>query len=177
MIIDAHVHLWRKQAGLVDGMPVYPLENGRAMLKGEVRQMLPPYMTDNKNTAAALDHLDRRIILADWQYSYGGGFNPTTKYFMERGFDTVVCPWDGHENIRSLAADAKKLGAYGILLTTWDHLPNWLRDASFAAGCVWGEGEASPPHPITESAYLLRTLYDTEGRYESSGWNLNEVLQ
>lgn len=132
---------------------------------------------DNKNTAAALDHLDRRIILADWQYSYGGGFNPTTKYFMDRGFDTVVCPWDGHENIRSLAADAKKLGAYGILLTTWDHLPNWLRDASFAAGCVWSEGEAFPPHPITESAYLLRTLYDTEGRYESSGWNLNEVLQ
>ena len=54
MIIDAHVHLWKKQAGLVDGMPVYPLENGRAMLKGEVRQMLPPYMTDNKNTAARL---------------------------------------------------------------------------------------------------------------------------
>ena len=54
MIIDAHVHLWRKQAGLVDSMPVYPLENGRAMLKGEVRQMLPPYMTDNKNTAARL---------------------------------------------------------------------------------------------------------------------------
>ena len=54
MIIDAHVHLWRKQAGLVDGMPVYPLENGRAMLKGEGRQMLPPYMTDNKNTAARL---------------------------------------------------------------------------------------------------------------------------
>lgn len=132
---------------------------------------------DNRNTAAALDRIDRRVIMADWQYSYGGGFNPTTKYFMDRGFDTVVCPWDGHENIRSLAADAKKLGAWGIILTTWDHLPNWLRDASFAAGCVWGEGEADPPHPMTESAYLLRTLYDTDGDYASSGWNLNEVLQ
>ena len=97
--------------------------------------------------------------------------------FMARGFDTVVCPWDGHENIRSLAADAKKLGAYGILLTTWHHLPNWLRDASFAAGCVWGEGEENPPHPDTECAYLLRTLYDTEGDYASSGWNMNEVPQ
>jgi len=132
---------------------------------------------DNKNTAAALELLDRRIIMADWQYSYGNGFNPTTKYFMDRGFDTLVCPWDGHENIRSLSADAKKLGAYGILLTTWDHLPNWLRDASFAAGCVWGEGEENPPHPVTESAYLLRTLYDAEGDYARSGWNLNEVLQ
>ncbi len=54
MIIDAHVHLWKKQAGLVDGMPVYPLENGRSMLKGEVRQMLPPYMTDNRNTVGRL---------------------------------------------------------------------------------------------------------------------------
>ena len=132
---------------------------------------------DNRNTAAALELLDRRIIMADWQYSYGNGFNPTTKYFMDRGFDTVVCPWDGHENIRSLAADAKKLGAYGILLTTWHHLPNWLRDASFAAGCVWGEGEENPPHPDTECAYLLRTLYDTEGDYASSGWNMNEVPQ
>ena len=132
---------------------------------------------DNKNTAAALELLDRRIIMADWQYSYGNGFNPTTKYFMDRGFDTVVCPWDGHENIRSLAADAKKLGAYGIILTTWHHLPNWLRDASFAAGCVWGGGEGNPPHPDTECAYLLRTLYDTEGDYASSGWNRNEVEQ
>ena len=132
---------------------------------------------DHKNTAAALDLIDRRVIMADWQYSYGNGFNPTTKYFMDRGFDTVVCPWDGRENIRSLAADAKKLGAYGIILTTWDHLPNWLRDASFAAGCVWEEGEGNPPHALTESAYLLRTLYDADGDYASSGWNLFEVMQ
>ena len=54
MIIDAHVHLWLKQAGMVDGLPVYPLKNGRAMLRGEVRQMLPPYMTDNRNTVSRL---------------------------------------------------------------------------------------------------------------------------
>ena len=132
---------------------------------------------DKRDTASALDLLDRRIIMADWQYSYGKGFNPTTPYFMERGFDTVVCPWDGRENIRSLAADAKRFGAYGILLTTWDRLPAWLRDASYAAGCVWGEGSGDPPHSYTDSACLLRRLYDTKGDYASSGWNLNEVLQ
>ncbi|MCR4906269.1 MAG: beta-N-acetylhexosaminidase [Clostridiales bacterium] len=132
---------------------------------------------DNRNTAAALDLLDKRIILADWQYDYRGGFNVTTSVLMAKGFDTVVCPWDNRENIRSLAADAKKLGAYGILLTTWDHLPNWLRDASFAAGCVWGEGEENPPYSITESACLLRRLYDTDGSFEESGWNRNEVWQ
>ena len=54
MIIDAHVHLWKKQEGLIDGQPVYALPGGRSMLCGEVRQMLPPYMTDGKNTAARL---------------------------------------------------------------------------------------------------------------------------
>ena len=96
---------------------------------------------------------------------------------MDRGFDTVVCPWDGHENIRSLAADAKKLNAFGIILTTWDRLPNWLHDASFAAGCVWCEGEGYPPQTHTESAYLLRRLYDTEGAFASAGWNAYEVIQ
>jgi hypothetical protein len=132
---------------------------------------------DNRNTAAALDLLDRRIVMADWQYDYRDGFNATTALLMEKGFDTVVCPWDNRENIRSLAADAKKLGAYGILLTTWDRLPAWLRDASFAAGCVWEEGTGYPVHSHTESACLLRRLYDTEGDFESSGWNLNEVMQ
>ena len=54
MIIDAHVHLWKKQAGIINGQPVYALSGGRSMLDGEVRQMLPPYMTDGRNTAARL---------------------------------------------------------------------------------------------------------------------------
>ena len=132
---------------------------------------------DNQNTAAALDLLDRRIIMADWQYGSRNGFNVTTSVLMEHGFDVVLCPWDDRENIRSLSADAKRLGAHGVLLTTWDHLPAWLREASFAAGCVWGEGEAAPPYSITESACLLRRLYDTEGSFGESGWNCNEVLQ
>ncbi len=132
---------------------------------------------DNQNTAAALDRLDRRIIMADWQYDYRNGFNVTTSVLMAKGFDTVVCPWDNRENIRSLAADAKKLGASGILLTTWDRLPNWLRDAAFAAGCAWGEGTDNPPFSITESACLLRRLYETDGSFDESGWNLNEVWQ
>ena len=72
MIIDAHVHLWKKQAGLVDGLPVYPLENGRSMLKGEVRQMLPPYMTDNRNTA--------RRLIANMDFAQVNGAVVTQEY-------------------------------------------------------------------------------------------------
>ena len=43
-MIDAHVHLWLKQAGKVNGLPVYDLGGGKSMFGDEVRQMLPPAM-------------------------------------------------------------------------------------------------------------------------------------
>ena len=51
LIIDAHSHLWLKQDTVVDGLPVRTLENGRSLFMGEVRQMLPPFMTDGVNSA------------------------------------------------------------------------------------------------------------------------------
>lgn len=51
MIIDAHAHLWAKQQGIVDGKPVYDVGGGRSFFGGEVRQMMPAYMTDGVNSA------------------------------------------------------------------------------------------------------------------------------
>ena len=45
IIIDAHSHLWLKQDTVVEGLPIRTLENGRSLFMGEVRQMLPPFMT------------------------------------------------------------------------------------------------------------------------------------
>ena len=53
-MIDAHVHLWEKQQGRVNGLPVYDLGGGRSRFGAEVRQMLPPYMTDGVNSAERL---------------------------------------------------------------------------------------------------------------------------
>lgn len=61
MIIDAHLHLWKKQDGLVDGRKVIPLKNGRSDFGGEIRQMMPPYMTDGVNSA--------EILLANMDYA------------------------------------------------------------------------------------------------------------
>lgn len=52
--IDAHVHLWEKQAGRVNGKPVVGVGNGKSDFGGEIRQMMPPYLTDNANTAERL---------------------------------------------------------------------------------------------------------------------------
>lgn len=54
MIIDAHLHLWEKQQGIVNGMPVYDIGSGKSMFMGEVRQMMPAYIDDGANTAERL---------------------------------------------------------------------------------------------------------------------------
>jgi len=64
-VIDAHVHLWLKQQGTVDGLPVYSLGGGRSMFGNEVVQMMPPYMTDGVNSAERL--------LANMDFSQVGG--------------------------------------------------------------------------------------------------------
>ncbi len=51
MIIDAHAHLWGKQQGTVNGKPVYDVGGGKSDFGGEIRQMMPAYMTDGINSA------------------------------------------------------------------------------------------------------------------------------
>lgn len=64
IIIDAHSHLWLHQESNVDGKEIYPLPNGRSMFMGEVRQMLPPFMTDGTNTA--------EVFLSNMDYAQVG---------------------------------------------------------------------------------------------------------
>ena len=50
-IIDAHSHLWLKQDTVVNGLPIRTLKNGRSEFMGEIRQMVPPFMIDGRNSA------------------------------------------------------------------------------------------------------------------------------
>ena len=50
-IIDAHAHLWLRQNGKVDGRDVFPVGGGKSNFGGSIRQMMPPYMTDDANIA------------------------------------------------------------------------------------------------------------------------------
>lgn len=53
-IIDAHAHLWMKQDTEVNGQRIVTLEGGKSLFMGEVRQMVPPFITDGRNTAEIL---------------------------------------------------------------------------------------------------------------------------
>ncbi len=50
-LIDAHAHLWLRQDAEVEGKKIRTLQNGTSEFMGEIRQMLPPFMTDGRNTA------------------------------------------------------------------------------------------------------------------------------
>lgn len=50
-IVDAHAHLWLHQDTEVNGHKIKTLENGKSLFMGEVRQMVPPFIIDGKNTA------------------------------------------------------------------------------------------------------------------------------
>ena len=50
-IIDAHAHLWLHQDTEVNGMKIKTMEGGKSLFMGEIRQMVPPFITDGRNTA------------------------------------------------------------------------------------------------------------------------------
>lgn len=64
-LIDAHAHLWLHQDTEVDGMKIKTLENGRSLFMGEIRQMLPPFIIDGRNTAGIfLSNMDYAQVSA-----------------------------------------------------------------------------------------------------------------
>ena len=64
-IIDTHSHLWLRQDTVVNGMPIRTLENGRSLFMGEVRQMVPPFIIDGRNTAEVfLSNMDYAQVTA-----------------------------------------------------------------------------------------------------------------
>lgn len=50
-IIDAHAHLWLRQDTEVEGQKIETLNNGRSLFMGEIRQMVPPFIIDGRNSA------------------------------------------------------------------------------------------------------------------------------
>ena len=71
-ILDAHSHLWLHQDTEVNGEKIKTLENGQSLFMGEVRQMLPPFMIDGRNSA--------EVFLANMNYAQVGAAVVTQEY-------------------------------------------------------------------------------------------------
>ena len=64
LIIDAHSHLWLKKDTWVDGKRILSLKNGRSIFMDEEVQMVPPFITDGRNTA--------EVFLSNMDYAQVG---------------------------------------------------------------------------------------------------------
>lgn len=77
---------------------------------------IPPF-----NTHLALPSLPGDVIIAAWNYSARSEW-PVPKYFHDKGFPVVVCPWKTKRNTVMMVDEAKKYDLLGVLTTTWDSL-------------------------------------------------------
>ena len=96
-------------------------------------------------TAKLADTLPRDVIVCDWQYSYGDMKEvrkdwPTMKYFHDRGFDVLGCPWMNYNAMKPMADALAGFGGFGLLATTWNHLRgrDWVDIYRAASSAAWG---------------------------------------
>ncbi len=82
LLIDAHAHLWLSQDAEVNGRQIKTLTNGKSLFMGEVRQMLPPYMTDGRNSA--------EIFLSNMDYAQVAASVITQEYIDGNQNDYLV---------------------------------------------------------------------------------------
>lgn len=136
----------------------------------------------DQGTHRALAELDRRIVIADWQYNVMKPPVPTLAHFASQGFDVLPSAWYEPDNIRTLGQAAAVEKHFGFLQTTWQSLNRHIEmiPAGACAGWVGDNGPIYPP-PHYEGhaswpqwATHLRALMPSGGDYTQSGWNAFE---
>lgn len=143
-------------------------------------EKLIPVRPHIHKTERAIDLIDKDIIIADWQYWLYESGSPTSEYFMEHGYDVLLCPWDAPENIRNMCASAKKSGAAGVIFTTWNTLEDCLPLIPLAGSLMWAADTAEANQKEgelawTESSAILRKLTSDMQGYEVHGWYPYEI--
>ncbi len=116
-------------------------------------------------------------MIADWQYGIKKPEVPSAEYFISKGFDTVLCPWDGNNNVQALGIAAERIGAEGLMMTTWHHLPEMLRLLNIGAEYGWRGEDAPQQFSPTGTAALLRRVMPEIPTYEEAGFGKYEVPQ
>ena len=126
-----------------------------------------------------LSHLDKKVIIADWQYDSVEAPVETASAFVKAGFDCLLCPWDrGRAQLNAPLDTVKDQALFGYLHTTWHTLTKgmpYVLAAALSGFESMGEWATSPV--CTKTAALLRKVMPSEGNYERSGWSKIQIHQ
>lgn len=126
--------------------------------------------TLERPTHLILPNLDRRFIIADWQYDLVHGKEETSLHFKNQGFNTILCPWKRAGNVETLTLKAKENEIDGVMLTTWHKLQEIFPKIISHASLLWNSGQPSFFQPTIITTNLCRKLCPSNGEFLKSGW-------
>ena len=165
-------------------------------LRGEGRETIlwgdmflfhhPHYDESNRYTCSSpsaeceaqmLGMLDKRLILADWQYDVKHYPVETASVFAKAGFRCLLCPWDrGVAAVNACLQTAKRQGLFGVMHTTWHTLSAGMPYVLLSAlQGLEEERSLRDPQARTHAAALLRRVYPSGGVYERAGFSERQV--
>lgn len=188
MIIDAHLHLWDRQQGRVNGKPVVALKDGRSDFGGELRQMMPPYMLDGRNTV--------EMLMANMNYAGVSGCVVTQEYidgnqdayllkckerykermkicclYEEKALeDTWVLQFDGVK-ICAGRLENQDLSAHKVIFSQADRLGKFV-----SIDMAEGDAQVGALQEIAETYPNLRIAIGHFGRVTVPGWEQQIAL-
>jgi hypothetical protein len=124
-----------------------------------------------------LRRLDRRIVIADWQYNAPIAPVETSEVFKKAGFDCFLCPWDvGEAQMKSAISTVKTQALDGFLHTTWHTLSSGMPFVLLAAVCGFDrECEWDLVGAHTYTAAVLRKVMPIGGDYRKAGWSKVQI--
>lgn len=119
------------------------------------------------------NHLNKNIIIADWQYSLTCQQWKSAQMLSSKGFDIICCPWDNIENAKSAIDTVQSLNLYGIMHTTWHTLFSGFPAMVFSGKSSWNKSAymIHKKEGYHYCASIVRKVCPANGDYEKAGWS------
>ena len=124
-----------------------------------------------------LSRLNKRIVLADWQYLSAKAPIETAINIKSYGFDCLLCPWDrGDEQIKAVIDTVSTSELFGFIHTTWHTLSTGMPYVGTIAIGGYEDISKTKTNEITSRyAALLRRVMPIGGDYKKAGWSQFQV--
>ncbi len=122
-------------------------------------------------------NIDKRLIIADWQYYANYAPIETSLTLKKAGFDVLLCPFDETDtNAHATATTVREHSLLGYIHTTWHTLSTGMpRVTLMALGGIQDISELGKGNLSTKTAAILRKAIPIRGDYERAGWSKFEV--
>ena len=132
------------------------------------------YVANSEESIAnmLINSLDKRLIIADWQYDVHGEIWKTSARFKENGFDVICCPWDSRRNIHEAVDTVVANDLSGIIHTTWHTLFRGFHEMIYAGIVSYGADKGNLDDIYRfYCADVARKAMPSFGEYEKCGWS------